>query len=301
MASLQAIASLNDAPSGQPPGLQQRVQALRIEIERADGIRAELQHRIIAEQARLMHASDQIDELKAEIELISAHIVDQKNTAIQQKLNRTFEKSWEEADAAVHKQLASALPGTLEEQNKQGEMTRRVEVLKTRTDWLSHFVKDEQDLAIQDKLKRFLMARWDLYEDAAKRKQELLTAVPKAVEPLSTELLRWDRYDAELKHLTNAFNSASDAYSTFRGALLNASSGSSPLSGMLRAEALRNLMFDDALQQRPETSIIQLVAQRVTITRGNRLENGYAVSFVQYEPNGKLKNAGSRTVSAIRP
>ena len=97
---------------------------------------------------------------------------------------------------------------------------------------------------------------------------------------------------------------ASEAYSTFREALFDGGSGSSPLSRLLRAEAVRDLTFDEKLQERAGASIVQLKVQRLSGTRmvpsasardnkeKDSFSGGVVLSFMQYSPGGKLKNSG---------
>lgn len=102
---------------------------------------------------------------------------------MQNKLNRAFDKSWDELDQAVRRQLNSHLPGTIEEQGKLGEMSKRLDLLKSRTDWLSQYVKDEKGIALQDKLKKTLSQTWDQLDVALKELQMLTVSVPQAIEP----------------------------------------------------------------------------------------------------------------------
>lgn len=72
---------------------------------------------------------------------------------------------------------------------------------------------------------------------------------------------------------------------------------------MLRAETLRNLIFDEKLQERPGSSVVQLKLQRLTGTQllktgteeKKLFSGGVILSFVQYEPNGKIRNSGVHT------
>jgi DNA gyrase/topoisomerase IV subunit A len=179
-------------------------------------------------------------------------------------------------------------------------VSKRVDLLKTQTDLLSQYVKDEKDLVLQDKVKRALAAAWEELESAVKNQMALAVSVPKAIEPLAKERRRWDQYAAELKDLIGTATAASEAYATFRGALLDGGSGTSPLTRMLRAEAIRDLIFDDKFQERPGSSVVQLKLQRLAGTARPKLRSdlkegfsgGVILSFVQYEPNGKLKNSG---------
>ena len=182
-----------------------------------------------------------------------------------------------------------------------------MDLLKTRADWLAQYVRDDKDLALQDKLKRVLTVDWDQLEAAIKSYQALSVSAPQVLETDQNELLRWDRYSAELKELISATMAASEAYSTFRTALLDGSSGTSPMSRMLRAEALRDLTFDDKFQERAGSSVVQLKLQRLTGTRiiPNAARNdkemysgGVVLSFLQYEPNGRVKNSGVFTTYA---
>ena len=309
MLNLQTLAELNDngGADGKAAGLQQKTQALKIELKRAETMSQALSRKLDKEQSKVTEASRKVDVLKLQIDFIAGHIKDQKNAALQEKLNRTFEKSWEELEVAVKRQMGSGLPGTLEEQGKLGEMSKRLDVLKTRTDWLSQYVRDDKDMALQDKLKRSLSAAWDQFDGAVKSLQALTAGLPQAMEPDQNEQKRWGRYSADLKELITATTAASEAYTTFRGALLDGSSGTAPLSRMLRAETLRDLTFDEKFQERAGASVVQLKVQRLTGTRTTRNEKdsfsgGVVLSFVQYEPNGMVKNSGVHTAySPFRP
>ena len=304
-ADLQSISELNDnaGMSGRPAGLQQRLHAIRVELNRAEQLEQVRAHAIERERFKLSEAEKKVDAIRTQITFIASNIKDQKNAAMQDKLNRAFDKSWDELDQAVKRQLASHLPGTLEEQGKLGEMSKRLDLLKARTDWLSQYVKDEKDIALQDKLKRTLSATWDQLDAALKDAQALRVSVPQAIEPEEKERRRWAKYSAELKELVGTLTAASEAYVTFRSALLDGSSGQSPLSRIVRAEALRNLIFDDKLQERPGSSVVQVNLQRLTGTQllkagtdeKKMFSGGVILSFVQYEPNGKIRNSGVHT------
>ena len=312
MASLQSLAELNDngGDAAKPVGLQLRLQALRIELKRSESMSLASSQKIEVEQSKITQGANKVDALRAQIDFLSGHISDQKNAVLQDKLNKTFEKSWEELEAAVKKQLKSDLPGTIEEQGRLGEMSKRLDVLKTRTDWLSQYVKDEKDATIQDKLKRELSGYWDQLDVAVKAQQTLNASLPQAIETDVQEKRRWDKYSSELRELIGTTSAASEAYTTFRGALLDSNSGTSALNRMLKAEALRDLTFDDKLQERSGASIVQLRLQRLTgskITKAGFKETesfsgGVVLSFIQYEPSGKVKNSGVYTAySGFKP
>ena len=129
-----------------------------------------------------------------------------------------------------------------------------MDLLKSRADWLAQYVRDEKDLALQDKLKRVLSGNWEQHEAAIKNLQTLSASTPQALEADRIEQRRWERYAAKLKDLIGVASGASEAYNAFRTALLDGSSGVSPLSRMLRAEALRDLTFDEKFQERPGSS-----------------------------------------------
>ncbi len=305
MASLQSVADVNDngGKTGKTAGLQQRLQSLRVELSRSQNLTQARAQAVEKEQSKLSEASKKVDAIKTQIDFIAGHIKDQKNSALQDKLNKAFDKSWDELDQAIRRQIGSHLPGTIEEQGKLGEMSKRLDLLKTRTDWLSQYVKDEKDIALQDKLKRSLSSTWDQLDAAIKNLQSVTVSVPLATDPDEQERKRWEKYSAELKELITTVTAASEAYTTFRGALLDGSSGAAPLTRMLRAEALRDLMFDDKLQERSGSSIVQLKLQKLTGTQLTKLgsedkktfSGGVVLSFVQYDPNGKVKNSGVHT------
>jgi hypothetical protein len=235
------------------------------------------------------------------VDWISSHIKDQRNASLQIKLNQTFDKSWNDLESAIRRQLASNLPQTMEDQTKVNESVKRLDLLKSRTDWLSQYVKDEKDLALQDKMKVTLSTTWDELGVAVKALEAAVIAVPKAIEPNQRERQRWDKYSSELKELIATTTAASEAYATFRGALLDGSSGSSPLSRMLRAEALRDLTFDEKFQERAGATVVQFTLQRLagTYVTDNQREDfsgGAVLSYVQYEPNGRLKKSGLHTL-----
>ncbi len=312
LASLQSLADLNDngGDAGKPVALQQKLQALRIELKRSESMSLASSQKIEVEHSKITQGAEKVNALRAQIDFLSGHITDQKNAVLQDKLNKTFEKSWEELEAAVKKQLRSDLPGTIEEQGRLGEMSKRLDVLKTRTDWLSQYVKDEKDATIQDKLKRELSGYWDQLDAAVKAQQTLTASLPQAIGADIQEQRRWDKYSSELRELITTTSAASEAYTTFRGALLDASSGTSPLNRMLRAEALRDLTFDDEFQERSGASVVQLRLQRlggskITKVGFKETENfsgGVVLSFIQYQPSGKVKNSGVYTAySGFKP
>lgn len=302
LAHLRTLADLNDngGAAGKPAGLQQKLATLRIELKRSESMSEALGQKIEKQKAVLADAERKVAELRIQIDFLSTHIKNEKTQALQEKLNKTFEKSWEELEIAVRKQIAASLPGTMEEQGKVGEMGKRVDVLKTRTDWLAQYIKDEKELAVQDKLKRTVGSYWDQLDAAVKNRESLASSIPQAIEPDLREQRRWDKYSADLKELIAASMAASEAYTTFRGALLDGASGASPLNRMLRAESLRDLTFDDKLQERAGASVVQFRLQRLAGSRLTKpgppekesFTGGVVLSFVQYEPNGKLKNSG---------
>ena len=112
LASLQAVADLNDnaGTDGKPAGLQHKIHVLQTELKRSEVMSQALAQKIETEQNKMTEASNKVEFLKGEIDFISGHIKDEKNAALQDKLNRTFEKSWEELEAAVKKQLVPASP-----------------------------------------------------------------------------------------------------------------------------------------------------------------------------------------------
>jgi hypothetical protein len=302
-AKLQSVADLSDNAgiAGKAPGLQQRIRELRIELKRSDSMSLTLSEKIEDEETMLSDASKRVDFLKGRVDWVSLHIKDGRNAALQTKLNQTFDKSWSDLDAAVKRQLASTLPQTMEDQNKVNESVKRLDLLKTRADWLAQYVKDEKDLALQDKMKHILATSWEDLETAVKALEAAAVSVPKAIEPKRREQQRWDKYSADLKELIATATAASEAYTTFRGALLDGSSGRSPLSRMLRAEALRDLIFDEKFQERPGATVVQLTLQQLAGTshleeRVEDFSGGVVLSFIQYEPNGKLKKSGVHTV-----
>ena len=70
---------------------------------------------------------------------------------------------------------------------------------------------------------------------------------------------------------------------------------------MLRAEALRDLTFDEKFQERAGATVVQLTLQKlagtyVTTEQREDFSGGVVLSYVQYEPNGKLKKSGVHTV-----
>ncbi len=309
---LEGLADLNDSGSktGNPAGLQQRLITLRLELKRVEATIASHGMDIEKENSKLLQASTKIDGLREQIRFISEHLKDVKSSVIQDKLNKTFDRSWEELDNAVRRQIGTNLPGTIEDQGRLGEMSKRVELLKSRTDWLAQYVRDEKELALQDKLKRSLTGLWDQLETDLKAFQTLSLSVPQAVEPKRREKMQWERYASELKDLIGTLSAASEAYTTFRGALLDGSSGQTPLTRLLRAESLRDLLFDDKLQPRQGASIVSFSVQKLTGTRedvGLRLltaggkaaaepyRGGVVLSFLQYAPTGKVKNSGVYT------
>jgi len=303
LAKLQSVADLSDngGAAGKPAGLQQRIRDLKIELKRSDATILDLSQKIEDEQTRLDDATKRADFLKVRVDWLSSHIKDERNASLQIKLNQTFDKSWNDLDTAVKKQLASTLPQTMEDQSKINDALKRLDLLKSRTDWLSQYVKDEKDLALQDRLKGILSNTWTELEAAVKTLEAAVVSVPKAIEPSQRERQRWDKYSTELKELISTTTAASEAYTTFRGALLDGSSGESPLSRMLRAEALRDLTFDEKFQERAGATVVQLTLQKlagtyVTTEQREDFSGGVVLSYVQYEPNGKLKKSGVHTV-----
>jgi len=308
-AFLQSLAEMDDsaAGAGKPAGLQQKATLLRKELMRAEFLSHAALAKAETERAKLVEASTKADQLRAYLTLVSSHVKDVKDATVQDKLNKTFEKSWEELEAAITRQLSTKLPGTIEDVGRASEMSKRLDVLKARTDFLSQYVADQKTIVLQDKLKRFLSPVWDQLDAAVKSEQALMLSVPKAVEPDLAESRKWERYAAEISQHLQATIGASEAYATFRGALLDSGSGTSALDRLLRAEALRDLMFDDKLQERPGSSIVQIKTQRLTGTRltpspaarDNRekdtFSGGVVLSFLQYTPNGQLKNSGVYT------
>ncbi len=307
-ASLQALADLDDnsGAAGKPAGLQQKAMVLRKELMRAETMSQLALTKVEKERAKLTEATTKADQLRAYLTLVSSHVKDVKDATVQDKLNKTFEKSWEELESAITRQLSTKLPGTIEDVGRASEMSKRLDVLKARTDFLSQYVADEKTIVLQDKLKRFLSPVWDQLDAAVKAEQALSLSVPKAVEPDLAESRKWERYAGEVNEHLRATIGASEAYATFRGALLDAGSGTSPLDRLLRAEALRDLTFDDKLQERPGSSIVQIKTQRLTGTRlsppptpntkeRDTFSGGVVLSFLQYTPNGQLKNSGVYT------
>jgi hypothetical protein len=303
MQRLKSLADLNDngGADGKPAGLRQKLGSLRAELRRAENMSLSLSDKIAATSSTLAEATKKVETYREDIDFLSAHIKNEKNSALQEKLNTTFEKAWEELEQAIRRQLGTGLPSTIEDQNRVGELSKRMDLLKTRADWLAQYVRDEKDLALQDKLKRVLSSNWDQLEAAIKSLQTLSASTPRALEADRMEQRRWERYAGELKDLIGVDSAASEAYNMFRTALLDGSSGVSPLSRMLRAEALRDLTFDEKFQERPGSSVVQLTLQRLAGTRtpGNAAKGekdtfsgGVMLSFMQYEPNGKLKNSG---------
>jgi hypothetical protein len=88
-----------------------------------------------------------------------------------------------------------------------------------------------------------------------------------------------------------------------RKTLLNTDAGTTPLQELLRAESLRDLTFDENFRERPGASIVHLKLQKIAGTSRLKLGNnpragfsgGVILSFVQYDPNGKVKNSGVET------
>lgn len=304
--ALQSIADLNDngGGAGKPAGLQQKLLNLRKELNRAEAMAQAAKVKIEKEQAKLAEASAKTNAIRAQVNFIAEHVTDVKDAALQEKLNSSFDKSWQEMENAIRAQNSSKLPGTIEDVGRAGEMSKRLDVLKARTDFLSKYVADTKNIALQDKLKRFLTLAWDQLDAATKTEQASIVSVSKAIEPDVAEQRRWEKYSADLKDHIRATIGASEGHSTFRGALFDGGSGSSPLSRLLRAEAVRDLTFDEKLQERPGASIVQLKVQRLTGThlvppnpaRDNKerdsFSGGVVLSFMQYTPGGKLKNSG---------
>lgn len=303
-ALLQNLADVNDSAgsAGKTAGLQQHIRTMRSELRRADAMVDSIAEKIEKEQSKLSDASTHLEAVKVRVDWISQHIRDDKDAALQSKLNKTFERSWEEFESAVKKQLASKLPQTMEEQGRLSEMSKRVDVLKTQTELLSRYVRDEKDLMLQDKVKRSLASAWEELDASVKALQAITVSVPRAIEADQKEQKRWQRYTQELKEFIGIITAASNAYSAFRGALLDSRSGASALTRMLRAEAFRDLAFDEKLQERQGSTIVQIRLQKLTgsvsRTRPDVKESysgGVVLSFFQYEPNGKLKNSGVHT------
>jgi hypothetical protein len=305
MGALNGLADLNDngGAAGKVPGLQQRIRSLRIELRRSELMSEEFGQKIKKQEFLLAEATKRTEFLRGRIDWITDHIKDERNATIQTKLNSTFDKSWNDLESAVRKQLTLPPPQTIEKQNVAGEMLKNLDLLKTRTDWLAQYVKDEKDLILQDKVKKELASTWDELETAIRNLEDLTASVPRAEEPDEREQQRWDKYTSELKELIGTTTAASEAYTMFRGAALDGAAGSSPLSRMLRAEALRDLTFDDKLQERPGATIVQLKLQKLAgtyVTADDRedFSGGVVLSFVQYEPNGKVKKSGVRSAYA---
>ena len=308
MTTLRGIADLNDGGAGKSAGLQQKLLTLKKELARAEAMSVNLTSKINAENDRLTQAEARLKLLRDEVSLLHANAKEERGSALQDKLNKTFEKSWDDLETAVKRQLSATLPGTLEEVGRLGELSKRLDVLKTRTDFLSHYVTDERAAAVQEKMVRYLSADWDQLDAAVKAVQAAMASVPKAVEPDVAERIRWDKYAADLRAMIRETAGASDAYNLFRSALLDGASGQSPLNRLLRAESLRNLLFDDVLNERPGASIVQLKVERLTGTRSplpplnagtkdpkDLYSGGVVLSFMQYQPGGKLKNSGVHT------
>lgn len=302
MAALNDLADLNDSggATGKPPGLQQKIRALRIDLRRSELMSEGLGQKIQKQEFLLTEAIKRTEFLRGHIDWLADHIKDERNATIQAKLNSTFDKSWNDLESAVRKQLTLPPPQTIEKQNAAGEMLKNLDLLKTRTDWLAQYVKDEKDLVLQDKVKKELASSWDELETAVRNLEGLTASVPRAEEPDEREQQRWDKYSSELKELIGTTTAASEAYTMFRGAALDGAAGSSPLSRMLRAEALRDLTFDDKFQERPGATIVQLKLQKLagTYVTGDDREDfsgGVVLSYVQYEPNGRVKKSGVRS------
>ena len=307
--ALRSIADLNDngGGAGKPPGLQQKLVNLRKELKRAEAMSQTAMAKIEKEQAKLTEAAAKTAAIRSQVTFIAGHVKDVKDATTQGRLNKTFEKSWQELEVSIDRQLASKLPGTIEDVGRMSEMSKRLEVLKARTDFLSQYVADEKDIALQDKLKRFLTLAWDQLDVASKAEQGLAASVPRGIEPDLADRGRWEKYSSDIKDHIRAAAGAEEAYSTFRGALFDGGNGSSPLNRLLRAEALRDLTFDEKLQERAGSSIVQLKVQRLTGTRmvpspaassnkeKDSFSGGVVLSFMQYAPNGQLKNSGVYT------
>ena len=69
LASLQALADLNDngGAAGKAAGLQQRLQALRLELNRADQLMQIREQTIEREQFKLSEASKKVDAIRGQI------------------------------------------------------------------------------------------------------------------------------------------------------------------------------------------------------------------------------------------
>jgi len=293
----------NGQAAGKPLDLQQKLRALQAELQRAEAMAQDLGEKIENEQSRLSGADKSVQQMREQIDWLAGHIETGKDTATQAKLNKTFSKSWDDLEAATARQMSHALPQSMEDQEKVGELAKRVDVLRTQTEFLSKYTRDERDLALQEKLKRTLSQSFDDLAAAIRNRDALAASVPKGIETDLKEKHRWEAHAAGVKAHIEALSAVLESYSAVRKTLLNSESGASPLHELLRAESLRDLILDENFGERPGASIVHLKLERIAGTSRSTLGNnaragfsgGVVLSFVQYDPNGKVMNSGVET------
>ena len=299
---LNEVAESVDGATGRP-SLQQKTRTLASELKRAQSMIETRAETIEKEKGRQLLAEKLVEVARAQIDWLSTHVQLEKDAATQAKLNKTFSRSFDDLDAAYKRLMSASLPQTIEDQNKVSEISRRAEVMRGQTDWLSKYTRDERDLILQEKLKHTLSQNYDELTAAIRNRDTVTGAVAKTVESESKEKRRWERYAADLKDVIAVSSSAADSYAKFRTALLHSASGATPLHLLLEGEGLRGLAFDDNFQPLPGTSILRLKMHRIAGTNRSKLRGdakigfsgGIVLSFVQYDPTGRVKNSGVET------
>lgn len=165
---------------------------------------------------------------------------------------------------------------------------------------LRQAIKEEKD---PDELKRLKEQRAKAagnLKAAAEEAEKLAASTPTGVAALLKKKRDMEKYVNLLADLITATSAASDAYNGFRGTLLDSTSGTSALSRMLRAQALRDLLFDSngipiegaSILQTKVEKLVGSVRVRKSIWTSAKEDysGGVVLSFLQYDPNGKLLN-----------
>ena len=304
MRTIQQMADTfdNGMAAGKPAGLQQRAAALAAELRRAENRVADLQRSIDIDNEKLGLASSRVNSLRDRLDWISKHVTNARDPQLQSKLNTSFNSSWDELERAIRRQLALDVPQTIEGQDRLSEMLKKLDLLKDRTDKLAEYVKDTKDVALQEQLKNAMASVWHDLDAAEGALLAMSSSVPQSNFTVRDQKYVWDRYVADLKSLIAVTTAATDGYSTFRQALLQGGKAPSPLNRMLRAESMRDLAFDERFQAKTGATIVQVKIQKLggssrvvknsVFDTKEGFSGGVVLSYVQYEPNGKIRRSG---------
>ncbi len=304
MRTLQQMADTfdNGMATGKPAGLQQRAAALAADLIRAENRVADLQRTIDIDNEKLSLASSRVNSLRDRLDWISKHVTNARDPQLQSKLNTSFNSSWDELERAIRRQLALDVPQTIEGQDRLSEMLKKLDLLKDRTDKLAEYVKDTKDVALQEQLKNAMASVWHDLDAAEGALLAMSSSVPQSNFTVRDQKYVWDRYVADLKSLIAVTTATTDGYSTFRQALLQGGSAPSPLNRMLRAESMRDLAFDERFQAKTGATIVQIKIQKLggssrviknsVFDTKEGFSGGVVLSYVQYEPNGKIRRSG---------